>query len=48
MSDRIDDSTIEQLSREERDAVAVIVRSLVSQLDSSQVHSLRENALEDT
>ena len=36
------------LTREERDAVAVIICSLISQSGFSRVHSLRENALEET
>ena len=36
------------LTREDRDAVAVIICSLISRSGFSQEHSLRENALEET
>ena len=42
------DSIFEQLSREERDAIAVIVCSLTSQSDFLSEHNPQENALEDT
>lgn len=42
------DSIFEKLSREERDAIAVIVCSLTSQLDFLSEHNPQENALEDT
>lgn len=42
------DSIFEKLSREERDAIAVIVCSLTSQSDFLSEHNPQENALEDT